>query len=118
MLYAYTGMWAAVDFTHHRGVKLRPGQAHPRGTLEGELVSYGLRASDTCVIALKAGQNVTGDLALMYRPRFVGVGGEVFRVAGLERSGNAPAWVHQEWICAPKPRPADIPGEPTRTRRP
>lgn len=111
-------MWVAVEFTHHRGVKLRAGHLHPRGILEGELVSYGLRASDTSVIALKAGQNAIGHLAIMVRPRFVGVGTEVFRVAGLERSGQPPAWVHQEWICLPKPRPADIPGEPGRARRP
>lgn len=109
---------AVIEFTHHRGVKLRVGQPHPRGTLEGELVSYGLRASDTCVIALKAGPNVASDLAQMYRTRFVGVGTEVFRVAGLERFGAAPAWVHQEWICFPRPRPAGIPGEPSRERRP
>lgn len=111
-------MWAVVEFTHYRGVKLRVGQPHPRGTLEGELVSYGLRAVDTSVIALKAGPNVASDLAQMYRPRFVGVGTEVFRVAGLERSGAGPAWVHQEWICFPKQRPSDIPGEPSRERRP
>jgi hypothetical protein len=111
-------MWVAVEFTHLRGVKLRAGQAHPRGTLQGELVSYVLQAGCTSAVSLKTSLNVTADLAVMYRPRFVGVGGEVFRLAGLERAGDPSAWVHQEWICLPKPRPSDLLGEPSRARRP
>ena len=30
-------MWAAVEFTHHNGVQLKHGQAHPRGVLRGEI---------------------------------------------------------------------------------
>jgi hypothetical protein len=111
-------MWAAVEFTHNRGVKLRPGTEHPRGVLAGELTSYTLGDKRLEAIALKPGPHGGDDLAVIYRPRFVGVGTDVFRISGLERVGDPPAWVHQEWICRPQPRPAHIAGEPTRFRRP
>jgi hypothetical protein len=111
-------MWAAVEFTHNRGVKLRPGTEHPRGVLAGELSSYTLGERRLEAIALKPSPHGGDDLAVIYRPRFVGVGTDLFRISGLERVGNPPAWVHQEWICTPLPRPAHIAGEPTRARRP
>jgi hypothetical protein len=36
---------------------------------------------------------------------------------GLERVGESPGWMHQEWIHAPVARPRDIPGEPSSNRR-
>jgi hypothetical protein len=110
-------MWAVVKFTHNRGVKLRPGTEHPRGVLAGELSSYTLGQRRLEAVALKPGPHGGKDLAVIYRPRFVGIGTEVFRIGGLERVGDPPAWVHQEWICTPQPRPLDIPGEPTYARR-
>ena len=111
-------MWAAIVFTHHRGVRLAPGKEHPRGCLEGELVSYRLRQDALSAVSLKAGLNAPTDLAVLYRPRFVGFSSDVVRIAGLERLGEPACWVHQELICAPRERPADIPYEPRRTRRP
>jgi hypothetical protein len=111
-------MWATVEFTHSNGVKLRAGHQHPRGLLHGELTSYALGPYRLEALSLKPGLHGGLDLAVIYRPKFVAVGTDVFRVSGLERTGNPPAWVHQEWICTPHPRPADMPGEPTRDRRP
>lgn len=112
-------MWVtSLQLTHHRGVRVRPGQPHPRGVLEGELTSYMLGQARLDVVALKPGPHGGLDLAVIYRPRFVGIGNEVFRISGLERVGEPPAWVHQEWICTPGPRPTVIPGEPSRVRLP
>jgi hypothetical protein len=111
-------MWACVELTHHRGVKVRTGQRHPRGVLQGELKSYTVGPHHLSALALSAGPHGGTELAVIYRPRFVAVGYEVFRISGLERIGEPPAWVHQEWLCTPGPRPEDIPGEPTRKRLP
>lgn len=94
------------------------GKVHPRGCLEGELVSYTLRQHDLGAVSLKQSLNAPTDLAVLYRPRFVGIGTDVVRIAGLERVGDPPCWVHQEWICTPRRRPADMAHEPTRDRRP
>jgi hypothetical protein len=110
-------MWAAVKFTHNQGVKLAPGTEHPRGVLAGELSSYAVGQRRLEAVALQPGPRGGTDLAVIYRPRFVGIGPEVFRISGLERVGDPPAWVHQEWICTPSQRPADIPGEPTHKRQ-
>ena len=98
-------------------MKIAPGHPRPLGVVQGELSTYALGQAHLTAVALKAGPHVTSDLAVIYRPRFVGIGTDVFRIAGLERVGDPPAWVHQEWICKPCQRPADIPGEPTRNRR-
>jgi hypothetical protein len=111
-------MWVTVEFTHRQGVKLPRGQQHPRGRLAGEIVTYTLGQSLVDAISLKLSPHTGPDLAVMYRPRLVGVGREVMRIAGLERYGAPPAWTHQEWICHLTPRPADVPGEPSRVRRP
>lgn len=111
-------MWVVVEFTHRAGVKLARGQQHPRGRLEGEIVSYTVGQANVSAVALKCGLHVAPDLAVMYRPRLVGIGPDVFRISGLERHGEPRAWVHQEWICTVKRRPDDPPGEPTRARRP
>jgi hypothetical protein len=113
-VYSYR-MWAAVEFTDCKGVKLRPGEAHPRGSLEGEIQTYALGARRASVISVRL--DVRGpDLAVLYGPRLAGIGPDVIRVLGFERSGQA--WVRQEWICFLKARPRDVPGEPTRDRRP
>jgi hypothetical protein len=112
-----TSMWTRVEFTHHRGVKVRPGHAHPCGVLHGELASFTVGPRHLSALALNPGPHGGPELAVIYRPRFVAVGNDVFRVSGLERIGEPPAWVHQEWICTPGARPADIPGEPTSNRR-
>jgi hypothetical protein len=111
-------MWARIQLTHHRGVKIGAGQAHPRGVLQGELASYAVGPRHLTALALNPGPQGGPELAVIYRPRFVAVGSEVFRLSGLERIGEPPAWVHQEWICTPGPRPDDLVGEPTRNRRP
>jgi hypothetical protein len=114
----FYSMWAAVEFTYNRGVKLRPRTEHPRGVLAGELSSYTLGDKRLEAIALKPSPHGGDDLAVVYRPRFVGMGTDVFRISGLERVGDPPAWVQQEWICTPLPRSAHIAGEPTWARRP
>jgi hypothetical protein len=87
-------MWARVEFTHHRGVKVRLGQAHPRGVLQGELKSYTVGPHHLNALALSPGPTGGAELAVIYRPRFVAVGNDVFRISGLERVGEPPAWVH------------------------
>jgi hypothetical protein len=111
-------MWVKVELTHRQGVKLGRGQLHPRGRLEGELSTYTLGQSRVDAISLKLSPHTGLDVAVMYRPRLVGICADTFRIAGLERHGAPPAWMHQEWICQLAERPADVPGEPSRTRRP
>lgn len=108
-------MWSAVAFTHLDGVPLARGAAHPRGRIEGEVQSYAVGPRAKTVISLRV--NVQGpDVARLYGSKLVGIGPDVVRMSGLERSGDA--WVRQEWICFLKPRPSEVPGEPTRDRRP
>lgn len=113
-------MWARVTFTHRRGVKLGQGQQHPRGLLEGELVSYVVGQRRLEAVALKASFHTGPDLAVLYRPRLVGIGLDNCRIAGLEHVGTGTdgAWVHQEWICLLEARPVNPAGEPSRERRP
>jgi hypothetical protein len=108
-------MWAAVEFTHHRGVKLKNGQVHPRGVLRGEITSYAIGSKNTHAVGIRPG-HVGADLANLYCIRLVAIGKDAFRLAGLERCGDPPAWVHQEWICRLEPRPPDLP-EPGRPGR-
>lgn len=108
-------MWAAVEFTHLRGVKLKSGRVHPRGVLRGEITSYALGTKNTHAVSIRPG-HVGADLANLYCIRLVAIGKDVFRLAGLERHGDPPSWVHQEWICRLEARPADLP-EPGRPGR-
>jgi hypothetical protein len=108
-------MWAAVELTHHHGVQLKHGQVHPRGVLRGEIASYAVGRKNTHAIAIKYG-HVGGDLANLYCVRLVSIGADLVRLAGLERCGDPPSWVHQEWICRLEPRPLDLP-EPGRPGR-
>lgn len=108
-------MWAEVVFTHLEGVPIARGEAHPRGSMEGEVQTYGVGPRAKTVVALRV--NVQGpDVARLYGSKLIGIGPDVVRICGLERSGAA--WVRQEWICFLKQRPREVPGEPTRDRRP
>jgi hypothetical protein len=78
-------MRAVVEFTRNRGVKLRPGSEHPRGVLTGDLSSYTLGDKQLGAVALKPSPHGGDDLAVIYRPRIVGVGTDVFRISGLPR---------------------------------
>lgn len=110
-----TGMWMKVALTHRAGTRLKAGETHPRGQLEGEIRSYAVGRRRSHVLSLRF--DVQGsDLAQLYAVQLVGIGPNVFRVSGLERSGSA--WVRQEWICELAERPEDLPGEPSRYRRP
>lgn len=95
-------MRAVIEFTHLKGEKLTQGVSHPRGALQGELLSWGIRDSRTHIVSLKKLGSRDEDLARLYAARLVGIGPEVIRLSGLERSGSA--WVHQEWICTVSPR--------------
>lgn len=108
-------MWAAVSFTHVKGVRLLPGQPHPRGSIEGEVQTFGLGRRATTVLGVRT--DFRGpDVALLYACKVVGIGPDVVRLSGLERVGEA--WVRQEWICSLKLRPNVVPGEPSRDRLP
>jgi hypothetical protein len=89
-------MWVRVNFAYSSGVKLRTAEAHPRGTLEGELQSYSVGRTRSHVVSLRF--DVRGpDLAQLYAVQLAGISNDVLPISGLERGGDA--WVRQEWIC-------------------
>ena len=96
-------MRAVVEFTHHKGEKLPKGRTHPRGTIEGNLVSWCVRDSRSHIVSLHTPENAGTELARLYAAKLVGFGADVIRISGLERCGEA--WVHQEWICRVRPEP-------------
>ena len=93
-------MWVAVEFTHHRGVKLAKGERHPRGIIEGEVQSYALGRSHA--VQLKPDPD-DGPAANMVAVQLIGIGPDVVQISGLERVADA--WVRQQWICRVKERP-------------
>lgn len=93
-------MWVAVEFTHHRGVKLGKGEQHPRGIIEGEVQTFALGRSHA--VQLKP-DTENGPAANMVAVQLIGIGPDVMQISGLERIANA--WVRQQWICRLKERP-------------
>ena len=100
-------VFVSIRFTHQHGSRLPDNRNHPRGTIEGELLTYiqQSRQGSFMVATLRTpSDSVSPPLAALYSVSLYTISPLALHLRGLEQTtlGGEEAYVLQGWIVTPR----------------